>query len=565
MAEDYVLGTDWSTIDAVAAAYGAGHILLIENQATKNSNMTARVGVDNDGRLWVAPSTGGGDETPGGGGYSPPDGGIPMEDLSQDVQDLLTGVQLARHFVSMDAYNDFASLPNNDRKRGDVIIINSDDDESIVIYQLGKDSTDPLALMEVITIQKPQAIPGPEGPQGPPGGKGEPGADGHRGTGFLTITTEPTSYATVVNGINVANRISLSTVKSQAGVSEVFEGDTLRHNYYLYPVLYVDEVYVYCGASMNIRGSDGEDSVIWYTNVAPTSGYFAISNLSGPSGAIPSPGHMIVSSYTGMGYFITASDGSAVTVSSDTVRVTGPKGADGYTPQKGVDYWTGADQESIVQQVITALGTPVFGRVDESNNIILTGGLVDGTYTLSYEDAAGNRTKIGTITIGATSGRPIGVNMVPLSINADGTPFIGDNGEVGYRTGYRLNSAGSTTGADGFSHTGFMPVEKGDTISFAGMTFSANTVSPHQQYIQFYDENFALLSYVSASEILASAGMDAKEGVVEGAVFAYGTTDYNPDTPINYLTRLTILQEGAKYMRVGCHGISAGTDIRVMG
>lgn len=72
----------------------------------------------------------------------------------------------------------------------------------------------------------------------------------------------------------------------------------------------------------------------------------------------------------------------------------------GYTPIKGVDYWTEADQEAIVQQVITALGTPVFGRVDADNNIILTGELAEGSYTLKYEDADGEVVEIGTIEVG---------------------------------------------------------------------------------------------------------------------------------------------------------------------
>lgn len=66
-------------------------------------------------------------------------------------------------------------------------------------------------------------------------------------------------------------------------------------------------------------------------------------------------------------------------------------------PVRGTHYWTEADQEDIVQQVITALGTPVFGRVDEDNNIILTGELAEGVYTLKYEDADGNVTEIGTL------------------------------------------------------------------------------------------------------------------------------------------------------------------------
>lgn len=35
----------------------------------------------------------------------------------------------------------------------------------------------------------------------------------------------------------------------------------------------------------------------------------------------------------------------------------GPAGADGYTPQRGVDYWTEADKQQMVQDVIDALST----------------------------------------------------------------------------------------------------------------------------------------------------------------------------------------------------------------
>ena len=41
-----------------------------------------------------------------------------------------------------------------------------------------------------------------------------------------------------------------------------------------------------------------------------------------------------------------------------SVEFTVTDGDPGYTPVKGVDYWTDADQESIVQQVIATL--PVY-------------------------------------------------------------------------------------------------------------------------------------------------------------------------------------------------------------
>lgn len=75
----------------------------------------------------------------------------------------------------------------------------------------------------------------------------------------------------------------------------------------------------------------------------------------------------------------------------------GSKGSAGYTPVKGTDYFTAAEQEAMVQQVLDALGTPVWGQVDEDNVITLTGELAAGVYTLVYEDAEGNRNQIGTL------------------------------------------------------------------------------------------------------------------------------------------------------------------------
>lgn len=71
---------------------------------------------------------------------------------------------------------------------------------------------------------------------------------------------------------------------------------------------------------------------------------------------------------------------------------------DGYTPVRCVDYWTETDKATIIQDVIDSLGgVPVFGVVDSNNNIVLTGNLAEGTYTLKYEDADGNVTEIGTL------------------------------------------------------------------------------------------------------------------------------------------------------------------------
>jgi hypothetical protein len=83
------------------------------------------------------------------------------------------------------------------------------------------------------------------------------GADGERGTGFYSVTTAPSAYTTKVSSFTPSYRIALSTVKSQAGVSEVLVGDVIQQGYNTYPVGYVDSNYVYLGAANSIRGQAG--------------------------------------------------------------------------------------------------------------------------------------------------------------------------------------------------------------------------------------------------------------------------------------------------------------------
>lgn len=122
--------------------------------------------------------------------------------------------------------------------------------------------------------------PGQPGKDGVDGKDGETGAPGERGTGILKVTTAPTSYTTATAGINPIKRMSISTIKSQADVNKVLVGDCVCYSYYLYHIYYLDSTYAYMDTYQSIRGATG----------AP-----------------------------------------------------GANGLDGYTPVKGVDYWTPTD------------------------------------------------------------------------------------------------------------------------------------------------------------------------------------------------------------------------------
>lgn len=155
-------------------------------------------------------------------------------------------------------------------------------------------------------------------------------------------------------------------------------------------------------------------------------------------------------------------------------------------PVRGVDYWTEADQESIVQQVIAALGTPVFGRVDAENNIILTGELADGTYTLKYEGADGSQTEIGEIVVGAVQI----INQIPISTDGSGNIYGEDYNGDGVNDGYKVDtrvSGGNEQGASGVTTTGYIPANEGDIFYFKNMTLLKSSSNKYACRFSMFD------------------------------------------------------------------------------
>lgn len=309
-------------------------------------------------------------------------------------------------------------------------------------------------------------------------------------------------------------------------------------------------------------------------------------------------------------------------------------GAPGYTPRREIDYWTLADQEAIVQQVITTLGTPVFGRVESGNKIIMTGNVVPGVYEYWFEDEEGKQLLIGTIehggahpdsgtitlvwtddvkidkttgvetadgsyartghvevwegyeytisqvkinnslysgiTIcfydangdylgynelwGATSDEktatftimenaatikvrlattatseliPTSIslsykkiaslatytNQIPLSINADGTPYVGSNGEDGYKSGYRIKSDGTEVEQDGNYITGYIPCDQNAVFQLRDVDITDS--GDHK--VAFYDKDFVFLKAASGQGLYSSK--DSSQIVNDGLVF----------------------------------------------
>ena len=68
-------------------------------------------------------------------------------------------------------------------------------------------------------------------------------------------------------------------------------------------------------------------------------------------------------------------------------------------------------------------------------------------------------------------------NQIPLSTNSDGTEFIGENGEDGYKVGYRISTSTGeekTSTVEGMALTGFIEIPNGATIYIKNVDVSSN-------------------------------------------------------------------------------------------
>ena len=108
---------------------------------------------------------------------------------------------------------------------------------------------------------------------------------------------------------------------------------------------------------------------------------------------------------------------------------------------------------------------------------------------------------------------PSYTNWIPLSVNADGSEYVGHNGEDGYSVGYRTNSRGVEVQQSGMCCTGFIKYTAGQTIRLKNVTI-AGTSTP------YIEECYADKSHKQV-ESAATKLVDDGNGVYTGVV----TTD----------------------------------------
>lgn len=235
----------------------------------------------------------------------------------------------------------------------------------------------------------------------------------------------------------------------------------------------------------------------------------------------------------------------------------------------------------------------VIGTLDESNNILLSGNLADGTYTLKYENTDGTYTEIGTLQVGAipepepstysitntlancttsNDAKTIdhganysatitkddafaghtaiyvtmgGVDISTEAVSGDNINIENVTGDiiiscVAYKANvrYSLSSfAETTSGASGLELTGYIPFKYGDTVYMKDVTINADSTV---QTIIWTDSNFEKISVGSAASSGTYTGKVFGDvtGEVKSCILNYstvGSDTFDPDAGIAYI------------------------------
>ena len=174
-------------------------------------------------------------------------------------------------------------------------------------------------------------------------------------------------------------------------------------------------------------------------------------------------------------------------------------------PKKGVDYWTESDRADIVDEILAIIDETFVAKVvvDANNNITLSGDLVNGSYTLKYENADGSTTEICTLNITNGTAAPdlpdqpsepdepdepeqpdepdepvVSTYTNILSTTRTHTDLTTVFNGVGYMNGTYASSASPYYNTDAATVcTGAIPVQGGSVLYIKGITLDASVNS----------------------------------------------------------------------------------------
>ena len=181
----------------------------------------------------------------------------------------------------------------------------------------------------------------------------------------------------------------------------------------------------------------------------------------------------------------------------------------------------------------TSIGD-VIGNIDSDNNIIITGELGDGTYTVKYEMTNGSTINIGDLVLDSNVYYSITKNLSQGTISSnDATSVIKGNSystTISVSDGYKITSIIVTMGGKDISATAVSDT----TISITNVTGNLIiTVAAEEEAVVAYTNFF-----------VQSEGAFGRIGGSDGAV--------RTDAPNNFVTNFVAVQKGDIVRITGC-------------
>lgn len=368
------------------------------------------------------------------------------------------------------------------------------------------------------------------GKDGATGAQGEPGEDGQRGAGILKVSTAPTSYTTATGGKNPIKRMALSTIKSQAEVSEVVIGDLILHGSYLYHTYYLDKTYAYMDSYTYIKGANGS---------------------AGAAGTSVTVSSVTESTESGGSNVVTFSDGKTLTVKN------GKDGSDGYTPIRGTDYWTPTDRQQIKQELTAAMVTQEAG---ESESLVmsqkavtdLVNDVLGENATTQYEtvDSVEKMTDTSKAYVLSTTGTiwAYGENTVEIE---PPNKFVPSNAVLNQRISGSSGSVSANNSSIGSFVTDFIAVPDFAQNTPFNVRLNFETVASDENKVVFFNSSKA-----RAGNTLV--GINGAGGVYPNTTVSNGETVIDIKTPHN---SSTVIPTDVAYVRFQLFVKPVGTSL----
>lgn len=185
--------------------------------------------------------------------------------------------------------------------------------------------------------------------------KGDTGEHGNRGSVWFS-GTHITGTSTVTVSDDFAEEVQVNDYYLNTSTCDVYQ------YMYIYDMVNFTstEDWVYIGNIKGAKGSPG-DSSAWFTGtgITGTSASPTVFSNSGVTHARINDLYLNTSTGNVYSCYSSGTPTSATWVYTCNIKgakgATGAAGADGYTPVRGVDYWTEADKQEIINTVLAAL------------------------------------------------------------------------------------------------------------------------------------------------------------------------------------------------------------------